>query len=365
MRRALLPLALALAPRLALADPGAPDGRDEAILRACGPGDAALARVASALAMGRVKGEPMPPSDEVAMLVRDAGGAQPWPRAVAFMAPSLDRAQLAGRVSSWASKLPNGKRRVCGVGSAENERGDTAVVVLAAPSLGELVALPRKVKPSTWVTVDARLLSPVDIDTARIVVLGPRGEPRSLLTSASKGRITGKFSADRPGRWLVQVLADAGQGPLPALEATIVVGDDDAVDEAPPGDAERGEGDEATVLAMLSKARKSEGAPKLRDDATLTRMARAQAERMARAGSLAHDAGDGTPDERLEREGVSARYVGENVAHASSLRGAHRVLWASPSHRQNLLSPRFESVGVGVARSADGTLWVAQLFAGR
>jgi uncharacterized protein YkwD len=56
--------------------------------------------------------------------------------------------------------------------------------------------------------------------------------------------------------------------------------------------------------------------------------------------------------------------MGENVAHALTLERAHRVLWASPSHRGNLLDRRFRDLGVGVARDSDGSVWVCQLFGG-
>ena len=55
--------------------------------------------------------------------------------------------------------------------------------------------------------------------------------------------------------------------------------------------------------------------------------------------------------------------VGENVARASTVAAAHRALWSSPSHRENLLSDRFSALGVGVARGAGGSLFVAELFA--
>jgi uncharacterized protein YkwD len=41
---------------------------------------------------------------------------------------------------------------------------------------------------------------------------------------------------------------------------------------------------------------------------------------------------------------------------------AQRALWASPSHRENLLFPSFDLVGIGVAPDPDGTLWVCQVF---
>jgi uncharacterized protein YkwD len=50
------------------------------------------------------------------------------------------------------------------------------------------------------------------------------------------------------------------------------------------------------------------------------------------------------------------------VAHARSIARAHRVLWASPSHRGNLLDPSFSKFGIGVARDSDGSVWVCELF---
>jgi uncharacterized protein YkwD len=84
---------------------------------------------------------------------------------------------------------------------------------------------------------------------------------------------------------------------------------------------------------------------------------------MAEARRVAPDTGQGTPLERAERAGIVASALGENVAHAMDARGAHRTLWASPSHRGNLLDPRFDRVGIGTALGDDGTLWVCEVFA--
>jgi uncharacterized protein YkwD len=85
---------------------------------------------------------------------------------------------------------------------------------------------------------------------------------------------------------------------------------------------------------------------------------------MAAAHDLAHDAGDGSPVDRLRAAGLDARDVGENVAHAPSIALAHRALWASPSHRANLLGAEFDRVGVAVSRDERGDSWVAETFAG-
>jgi uncharacterized protein YkwD len=43
---------------------------------------------------------------------------------------------------------------------------------------------------------------------------------------------------------------------------------------------------------------------------------------------------------------------------------AHRALWASPSHRGNLLLDQFTRVGVAVVRAPDGMVWVTEMFSG-
>jgi len=57
------------------------------------------------------------------------------------------------------------------------------------------------------------------------------------------------------------------------------------------------------------------------------------------------------------------RALGENVAHALDAERAHRMLWSSLSHRANLLGEAFDSIGIGAAVDADGSLWVSLVFA--
>ncbi|HEY6459592.1 MAG TPA: CAP domain-containing protein, partial [Polyangiaceae bacterium] len=83
------------------------------------------------------------------------------------------------------------------------------------------------------------------------------------------------------------------------------------------------------------------------------------AERMAATRTLAHDAGDGDPLERLRVAGIALRAAGENVAHAGTVSLAHRALWGSPSHRANVLGS-YARLGVGVVRDANGDAWVVE-----
>jgi uncharacterized protein YkwD len=115
------------------------------------------------------------------------------------------------------------------------------------------------------------------------------------------------------------------------------------------------------MLAMVNGARASEGLPNVQRDERLDRIARDQAEMMRERRTLSHDASGAGMGERLSA--VPLRVAGENGAHATDLSRAHRALWRSPSHRENLLHPAFELVGIGIAPDADGSLWVCQIFA--
>ena len=58
-------------------------------------------------------------------------------------------------------------------------------------------------------------------------------------------------------------------------------------------------------------------------------------------------------------------YVGENIATGSKgvSAGALHVAWMhSQEHRDNILSPGFQSVGIGVYCSADGSIWATTEF---
>jgi uncharacterized protein YkwD len=67
----------------------------------------------------------------------------------------------------------------------------------------------------------------------------------------------------------------------------------------------------------------------------------------------------------LSRAGLVPRLAGENVVRAADPKRAHRALWASPSHRTNLLHRGFTRWGLGVIVDEAGTLWICELFASK
>ncbi len=113
---------------------------------------------------------------------------------------------------------------------------------------------------------------------------------------------------------------------------------------------------EREAHATTNVKREHHGRAPLGRSACLNRMARAQAERMARRQEIFHQRLD-TVQQRCEMG-----WVGENVAAGySSGRAVVNGWMRSDGHRANLLNRRFRLEGLG-AVSRDGTWYVAQVF---
>lgn len=80
------------------------------------------------------------------------------------------------------------------------------------------------------------------------------------------------------------------------------------------------------------------------------------AEHLAATGTIRHST-------LSANVGPGWRTLGENVAKARTIEQAHALLMGSNSHRNTLLNPRYNSIGVGVAESG-GWYYVVQVFGG-
>jgi uncharacterized protein YkwD len=351
-------------PRIA----AAPDVRDEGLLQLCGEGDATLHHAARHVAARALEGKRPLTMVELGGWLRAWSEPHPGARAWTIKGSVVDRTHAIGRLRQWLAKQDESAPRRCGVANVQDSEHGEALAVVTVPVFADLqMPVPRTLPQGRWVTVDARMMQWAD--AAKVVVLGPRGAPRTIPTSYDprQRRIVGRFMADRQGTWLVQVLATTRTGPRPVLESEVRVGE--AVEGAPvvvPGEnAGKGLSDADAMFAKLNEARRSEGLQPLKRDPILDSVAENHVRQMMKAGIVAHDVGDGTPPERAAEAGVSSSEVGENVSRAKSTNLAHRALWDSPSHRTNTLYPRYMRVGVSAARDAQGRVWVAQVFAGR
>jgi uncharacterized protein YkwD len=120
---------------------------------------------------------------------------------------------------------------------------------------------------------------------------------------------------------------------------------------------------EDDVLQMTNLARRQNGLTPYVADADLTEVARQHSLEMFHLAYFAHDSPTyGTPVDRLRRAGIDYGVAGENIAYAPSVALAFRGLMQSPEHRDNILSPDFRRIGIGVAQSGLWGFLVTQDF---
>jgi len=132
------------------------------------------------------------------------------------------------------------------------------------------------------------------------------------------------------------------------------------------------------VVALVNEARghsrrcgseRFAAAPPLRISSTLTDAAEAHAGDMKRRQFFEHRGSDGSqPKDRVQRAGYRHRLTGENIALGPQ--SAEEVVagWLdSPGHCANIMEPRFQDIGVGLAvgRKRGQTYWVQEFGAPR
>ena len=342
------------------------DPRDAALLSLCGAGDTSLHAAASQVASRTLRGEPAPDMHALTSSIHRLGEPHVRARAWTIRARSISRDDARTRLQAWLANVDAAGTRRCGVASiVDSEQGEAIAVVVVHATADLANPIPTRVRSGSWITFDAAVLVPSSF--AKVVVMAPRGAPRTVPTSFDprSRRVMARFMADVPGHWTAQLLIAGSAGPLPSLETDVFadVAPESASMTAPGEQAAGGVTDEGTALTvMLNATRKSENLAPLVRDVRLDAIAARHVHAMMRTGVMGHEAGDGTPPSRIDRAGIAVKESGENVAHAGSVALAHRVLWASPSHRGNMLHARFRRVGVAAARDAAGAVWVTELF---
>jgi uncharacterized protein YkwD len=105
----------------------------------------------------------------------------------------------------------------------------------------------------------------------------------------------------------------------------------------------------------VNVVRAEHGVSHLDPDLAQMNKAQAWADHLAATGALAHsDPWEGLYD--------GARAVAENVGFGGDIASVMAAFMASPPHRDNLLNPRWNRVGTGVAVGRNGGVYVVQVF---
>lgn len=106
---------------------------------------------------------------------------------------------------------------------------------------------------------------------------------------------------------------------------------------------------EFQMLDKINAARREVGLPRLVMDEKLRIVARKHSEEMFRLGYFSHNSPvSGSPFDRMGKAGIKYLLAGENIAYAQNVDLAHEGLMNSKPHRENILTPDFGKVGIGI-----------------
>lgn len=128
---------------------------------------------------------------------------------------------------------------------------------------------------------------------------------------------------------------------------------------------------ERRAFDLINVQRRAKGQSPLVWDADLCRMARRHSQTMASQGFFNHVGPDGL--DTADRARMSGLYgwkmLGENIAYNQGYddpAGFAVERWMiSGKHRANILNPQFNRSAIGVAQSADGRVFLTQVFIAR
>lgn len=120
---------------------------------------------------------------------------------------------------------------------------------------------------------------------------------------------------------------------------------------------------EQSLFAAANRERAARGIPVLRYDPVLAEAARFHALQMAARGDISHQfAGEPDLAERGSRAGVHFSLISENVGEAPNSVMFHELWMHSKGHRENLLDPGVNTIGIAVI-SRNGQFYAVEDFA--
>ncbi len=120
---------------------------------------------------------------------------------------------------------------------------------------------------------------------------------------------------------------------------------------------------EQQLLTLLNADRTKNGLKTLASSDQLRTIARAHSQDMLARGYFSHVTPEGLdPFQRLRDAHFSFLAAGENLALAPTVQQAHDGLMNSPKHRDNILSPDFGRVGIGIVSAGENGYMATQLF---
>jgi uncharacterized protein YkwD len=120
---------------------------------------------------------------------------------------------------------------------------------------------------------------------------------------------------------------------------------------------------EAKIAQEINDLRKKEGLKPLKVDVRLRETARAHSGLLAKHKELKDQfAEEASLKDRVESAGMKKIFSGaENSGQNVDLSKVNQMFLDSPTHRANLMNPKFNALGVGIVKDSE-TNWVTEVF---
>ncbi len=107
-----------------------------------------------------------------------------------------------------------------------------------------------------------------------------------------------------------------------------------------------------TILSLINNARKENGLTPYTLDKALSNVAQIKADDMIKNNYFSHTSPSfGSPFEMMQGFGISYKSAGENIAGNPNITDAVNSWLASSTHKTNLLSKKFNYIGIGLTKS--------------
>ncbi len=121
---------------------------------------------------------------------------------------------------------------------------------------------------------------------------------------------------------------------------------------------------ENEVIRLVNVERAKAGLQALTQNWQLSRVARYKSQDMIDKGYFAHNSPTyGSPFKMMESFGIRYSAAGENIAMGQQSPAQVMNAWMnSPGHRNNIMSPSFTQIGVGLAKNKNGRMYWTQMF---
>jgi uncharacterized protein YkwD len=352
------------------------DGGYREVVEAVAPDafDANLTRAAGEYAVQAVRLGAEPSDRVMSFLLHSAGAPEYSVARYVVTTNDESEAALRGAVARAVEQAPPGPGRlVVGVGESfdsEAERPRRIAILTArreldASNTARLVDSEARWRVHAELLVDAdELVATALLPSGELVdcKLGKRGDRLEVEVPVGSRAGTVWLSIDarktpRGPRKLAQLSAEIGSE-LPERRTIVVPPEEEWTGTAAA---------EAYVLELINRDRRSLDLPPLELDPQLSAVARKHSLDMRDHDFFGHvSPSTGTVADRLAAVEYQAASFAENLARNDRVAEAHASLMWSVGHRKNLVSPRFDRVGIGVVghESNGRTDWyVTEVFA--